>query len=63
MIVYALLFLVIMLLLPRGILPTIQDRLRLRRRRRRADAAAGPPGDPTLPDRNDAASMLGGEMS
>jgi len=44
LIVYALLFLVIILLLPRGILPTIEDRLRMRRRRRRADAAAALPG-------------------
>lgn len=33
LIAYALVFLLIMLLLPRGILPTIQDRLRYRRRR------------------------------
>src|SRR5450631_301126 len=50
LIVYALLFLVIILLLPRGILPTIEDRLRLRRRRRRSDAAGSGsrgPGDRT----------------
>jgi branched-chain amino acid transport system permease protein len=35
LIAYALVFLVIMLLLPRGILPTLEDRLRLRSRRRR----------------------------
>jgi len=39
LIVYALIFLMIILLLPRGILPTIEDRLRQRRRRQRADAA------------------------
>ncbi|MEP7179098.1 MAG: hypothetical protein ABI775_08420, partial [Pseudonocardiales bacterium] len=37
LIAYALVFLLIMLLLPRGILPTIQDRLRYRRRRRSAE--------------------------
>src|ERR1035437_7355563 len=40
LIAYALIFLVIILLLPRGILPTIEDRLRLRRRRRRTEAPA-----------------------
>lgn len=39
LIAYALVFLVVMLVLPRGILPSIQDRLRLRRKRR----AAAPP--------------------
>lgn len=39
LIAYALVFLVVMLLLPRGILPSIQDRLRQRRRRRAVDAA------------------------
>jgi branched-chain amino acid transport system permease protein len=63
LIVYALLFLVIILLLPRGILPTIEDRLRLSRRRRRADAAGAPPGDPALSGEPDAASMLGGGAS
>ncbi len=38
LIAYALIFLVIMLLLPRGILPTIEERMRLARRRRRTDA-------------------------
>ncbi|BEP13101.1 branched-chain amino acid ABC transporter permease [Acidothermaceae bacterium B102] len=41
LIAYALIFLVIMLLLPRGILPTLQDRLRLRGRARKVDAAGG----------------------
>jgi branched-chain amino acid transport system permease protein len=63
LIVYALLFLVIILLLPRGILPTIEDRLRLRRRRRRAGGAAALPGDGTPSSRPDAASMLGGRTS
>ncbi|MEY9966794.1 branched-chain amino acid transport system permease protein [Streptacidiphilus sp. MAP12-16] len=42
LIAYALVFLLIMLLLPRGILPTAQERLR--HRRRRLDAAPGPAG-------------------
>jgi len=63
LIVYALLFLVIILLLPRGILPTIEDRLRLRRRRRRADAATAPPGDRTPSSEPDPATMLGGGAS
>jgi branched-chain amino acid transport system permease protein len=40
LIAYALVFLLIMLLLPRGILPTLQDRLRQRKRRRRVDGVA-----------------------
>jgi branched-chain amino acid transport system permease protein len=64
LIVYALLFLVIILLLPRGILPTIEDRLRLRRRRRRrADASGSPPGDLTPSSEPDSAPMLGGGAS
>jgi branched-chain amino acid transport system permease protein len=63
LIVYALLFLVIILLLPRGILPTIEDRLRLRRRRRRADAATAPPRDRTPSSEPDPATMLGGGAS
>jgi branched-chain amino acid transport system permease protein len=63
LIVYALIFLVIILLLPRGILPTIEDRLRLRRRRRRSDAAPvalpADPADPAVPAAGDPASMLG----
>jgi branched-chain amino acid transport system permease protein len=42
LIAYALVFLVVMVLMPRGIVPTLQDRLRLRRRRRRVDAAGRP---------------------
>lgn len=38
LIAYALVFLVVMLVVPRGILPSIQDRLRQRRRRRMVDA-------------------------
>jgi branched-chain amino acid transport system permease protein len=40
LIAYALVFLVIMLLLPRGILPTIADKLRMRRRAHRVDGTA-----------------------
>jgi branched-chain amino acid transport system permease protein len=43
LIAYALVFLVIMLLLPRGIIPTLDDRFRLRRRARMVDAAEGDP--------------------
>ena len=39
LVAYAAIFLIIMLLLPRGILPTIADRLRMRRRRRRSGQA------------------------
>jgi branched-chain amino acid transport system permease protein len=45
LIAYALVFLLIMLLLPRGILPTIQDRLRYRRRRATAEEG-DPPAAP-----------------
>ena len=38
LIAYALVFLVVMLVLPRGILPSIQDRMRRRRRRQAVDA-------------------------
>jgi branched-chain amino acid transport system permease protein len=41
LVAYALIFLVIMLLLPRGILPTLQDKVRMRSRARRVDAAGG----------------------
>ncbi len=47
LIAYAAVFLVIMLLLPRGILPTIQDRIRRRRRRGTVNAVAVPP--PAMP--------------
>jgi branched-chain amino acid transport system permease protein len=60
LIVYALIFLVIILLLPRGILPTIEERLRLRRRRRRADAARdASAADPADSGDSDSASLLG----
>jgi branched-chain amino acid transport system permease protein len=41
LVAYALIFLVIMLLLPRGILPTLQDKLRMKGRARRVDATGG----------------------
>ncbi|MDT4927265.1 MAG: hypothetical protein QOF92_132 [Pseudonocardiales bacterium] len=51
LIAYALVFLVVMLLMPRGIVPSIQERLRMRRRRRAAAAPpaedSGPPGLPS----------------
>jgi branched-chain amino acid transport system permease protein len=53
LIAYALVFLIIMLLLPRGILPTLEDKLRLRRRARSVDAAAagqGPAAQPAATD-------------
>jgi branched-chain amino acid transport system permease protein len=49
LIAYALVFLVIMLALPRGILPTLEDKLRLRRRARAVDAGAGGPGPAPQP--------------
>jgi branched-chain amino acid transport system permease protein len=38
LIAYALIFLLVILVLPRGIIPSVQDRLRRRRRRRTTDA-------------------------
>jgi branched-chain amino acid transport system permease protein len=61
LIAYALIFLVIILVLPSGILPTIEDRLR--RRRGRADAAGGTRGGSTLSSEPDPASILGGGAS
>ena len=61
LIVYALLFLVIILLLPRGILPTIEDRLRQRRRSRRTEAPAAVwPEDPAIPSKADTVTTRGG---
>jgi branched-chain amino acid transport system permease protein len=55
LIAYALVFLVVMLLMPRGIVPSIQERLRHRRRRRVVDAqSAG--GGTSPPARIEAAS-------
>jgi branched-chain amino acid transport system permease protein len=41
LIAYAAVFLIVMLLLPQGIVPSIQDRLRRKQRRRAVDAGAG----------------------
>jgi branched-chain amino acid transport system permease protein len=49
LIAYALVFLVIMLVLPRGILPTLEDKLRMRRRARSVDAGAGGQAPATRP--------------
>jgi len=58
LIVYALIFLVIIVVLPRGILPTIQDRLRQRTRRR-----AEVPSGPADPDRIDVRPGGGGTVA
>ncbi|WP_127358231.1 branched-chain amino acid ABC transporter permease [Actinacidiphila soli] len=55
LIAYALVFLLIMLLLPRGILPTVQDQIRRRRRRQALDS-----GSPTLTQPANAAATAGG---
>jgi len=55
LIAYALVFLLIMLLLPRGILPTVQDRIRRRRRRQAVDS-----GSPTRTQPANAAATAGG---
>jgi branched-chain amino acid transport system permease protein len=44
LIAYALVFLVVMVFMPSGIVPTVQEKLRMRRRRRRVDQAAGAGG-------------------
>jgi branched-chain amino acid transport system permease protein len=49
LIAYALVFLVIMLVLPRGILPTLEDKLRLRRRARAVDSGPDGQGSATQP--------------
>jgi branched-chain amino acid transport system permease protein len=59
LIAYALVFLLVMLVLPRGIVPSIQERLRMRRRRRSVDAAAPPPAPP-LPAGPQPAAVAGG---
>jgi branched-chain amino acid transport system permease protein len=55
LIAYALVFLVVMLLMPRGIVPSIQERLRHRRRRRVVDAPSTA-GGTSPPARLEAAS-------
>lgn len=61
LIAYALVFLVVMLLMPQGVLPTVQDRLRSRRRAAASALADGPP-PPLLTGTGQAASssMVGG---
>jgi branched-chain amino acid transport system permease protein len=49
LIAYALVFLVVMILMPRGIVPTVKDRLRMRRRRRRVDGADRDSGATPVP--------------
>jgi branched-chain amino acid transport system permease protein len=58
LIAYALVFLVVILVLPRGIVPSVQDRLRRRRRRATGEGppAAVPAGVPRL-----AAAMRAGD--
>jgi len=51
LIAYALVFLLVMLLLPRGIVPTLQDRVRRRTRRRAADATDSSPPAPRTANR------------
>jgi branched-chain amino acid transport system permease protein len=58
LIAYALVFLVVMILMPRGIVPTVQDRLRMRRRRRTVDGAS--PSGPPLPADPQTAAAAGG---
>ena len=48
LIAYALVFLIVMILLPRGIVPSIQDRLRLRRKRAAANASPDPAPAPAM---------------
>ena len=49
LIAYAMVFLLTMLLLPRGIVPTIQDKLRARRRRQAMTGTAGPAAETSVP--------------
>lgn len=56
LIAYATVFLLVMLVLPRGIVPSVQDRLRRRRRRRATDAA-----DPRTPNASRTAPTLVGK--
>src|SRR5260370_25161172 len=55
LIAYALVFLVIIRLMPRGILPTIQDRIR-RRRRRAVTGTATPVAQPAVSAMSSASS-------
>jgi branched-chain amino acid transport system permease protein len=58
LIAYAMVFLLTMLLLPRGIVPTIQDRLRARRRRQALTGNAGPAAAASVPS---GVGVAGGE--
>ena len=48
LIAYAAVFLIVMLLMPRGIVPSLQDRMRQRRRRRAVDARSASPEQATF---------------
>jgi branched-chain amino acid transport system permease protein len=58
LIAYAMVFLLVMLLMPRGIVPSIQDRLRQRRRRTEVDAGAPRPSPPTMTRSSDTRSSV-----
>ncbi len=60
LIAYALVFLVIMLVLPRGILPTLQDRIRQRRRARAVDAVDPADGIAQHDVATDPVALVGG---
>ena len=61
LIAYAMVFLLVMLLMPQGIVPSIQDLLR--RRRRRAAVDAGGPGETTAPEPTTASARPGAALS
>lgn len=63
LIAYALVFLVIMLLLPRGILPTLEDKLRLRGRRQRTEAAEQQASAASATPSEDPVALRGGGRS
>jgi len=60
LVAYAMVFLLVMLLMPRGIVPSIQDGLRRRRRRATVDGTGSPEGrsrPPSAQDRTSATAM------
>jgi len=61
LIAYAMVFLLVMLLMPQGIVPSIQDLLR--RRRRRAAVDAGGPGETTAPEPTTSSAWPGAALS
>jgi len=63
LIAYALVFLVIMLLLPRGILPTLEDKLRMRKRRQQLDAAEPRPAAAKATPDDEPVALPGGGRS